>query len=277
MLIRFLLLCLFFSLTPLKNYTKYNPLFGSLFVSTKPAYPCPGKLIKNMNEQELVKVLEYAKIVKDSELVHKAYSYLFKVSTDQNAIKEYKLGLADFCFAEEGYEKAAAFYEDFFMLYPGSKEAQYCQYKAILCSFYLGLSADRDQTQTNRTVSLISLFLLKATDQKLIDEVKTIYTTCRQRLFNHEVYVFEHYIKQQKYQSAEKRLEYIEKNFQDIDHIKEYEIYLKEMLQLTKNPATRPFLVKFDLKDALPKKNPSKQDETEKKSTLRKITSFFLA
>ncbi|MFA5998390.1 MAG: outer membrane protein assembly factor BamD [Candidatus Babeliales bacterium] len=277
MLIRLLLPCLLFSITPLLNQAKYNPLFGSMLVSTKPPYPCPGKLVKNMDEQELRQVLEYGKIVKDGELVHKTYFYLFKISTEQSAIKEYKLGLADYCFLQEDYEKASGCYEDFFMLYPGSKEAAYSQYKSILCSFYLSLSADRDQTATHKTISLINFFLMKETDQKFIDEVKTIYTTCRERLFKHEAHVFENYIKQQKFLSAEKRLEYIEKNFQDIKNIKEYEIYLKEMLELTKNPDTRPFLVRFDLKNALSKKASDKKEVTEKKSALRKISSFFLA
>jgi len=271
MLIRLLLPCLLFSLTPTLNH----PLFG-FGSKTKIAYPVPNKYVKDMNEEELNKVLEYGKNVNDSELVFKCYFYLIGMSAQQGTIKTYKLGLADYCFDREDYEKASQGYEEYFMLYPGSKEAEYTQYKSILCSFYLCLASDRDQTQTLKTISLIQFFLQRAKNEIFINEAKEIYTTCRQKLFEHEVHVFAHYISRQKFTSAQKRIEYLEKNFHDIAHVQEYITYCKDMMELMKNPQTRPFFLKFDLKNALIKKDVVKIED-EKVADVQKTTAFFLA
>jgi outer membrane assembly lipoprotein YfiO len=272
MFIRFLLPILLFSLTPTLN----NCWFGS---KSKPSYPVSGKLVKDMNEQELNLVLEYGKIVDDSELVFKCYFYLIGLSGQQATIKTYKLGLADYLFQREDYEKASIGYEEFFLLYPGSQEAEYAQYKSILCSFFLCLSSDRDQTQTLKTISLVQFFLARAKDTKFIDESKEMYITCRKKLFEHEVHVFAHYISRNKFTSAQKRIEHIEKNFTDIADLDLYVSYCKEMMEICKNPNTCPFFLKFDLKNALIKKDKPVSTTTpeEQKTSIKNTTAFFLA
>ena len=262
------LLCI---ITPHENYTKFNPLFG---VRADRAYPVPDKLIKDMNENELSLVLEYAKNIDDTDLVFKCFFHLMAIAKQQVTLKKYKLDLADYCFTLQDYPKASICYEEFFILFPGSQEAEYSQYKSILCSFYLTLASDRDQTQSQKTISLIQLFLARAKNPKFIQETKDMYTTCRKKLFEHEIHVLEYYLSKQKFISAEQRLAYIEKNFSDIVNIDKYLTYCKNTLETVKNQATRPFMVKLNLSQAL---SNNSAEPIEQPSVLDKLTSFFLA
>lgn len=237
------------------------------------SYPVPGKMLKNMNAQELDKIIVYAKETGDSDLAFKAFYHIINVLQDHNQIKTYKLDLADYCFGLEDWTKAASRYEEFCLLYPGCDQSEYAQYKLILCTFYLTLSADRDQSDTIKTLNLITHFLKRAKEPKFISEMESIYKTCRKRLFEHEVLVFETSLQQQKFTGAQKRIEHIESSFPDISDIEKYVAYLKEMLELVKNPETRPFIVKVNLKNALS----PKVKKIVQKSDVAKAVSFFVA
>lgn len=242
----------------------------------KNSYPVPGKSINKMNEDELVLVLEYAKTKQDKDLAFKVYYHLLSVCQDHTKLKTYKLDLADYCYGLQDYEKAALKYEEFCLLYPGCNEAEYAEYKLILCTFYMSLEAHRDQTDTNRTISFINHFLNKAKDQKYIDEATSIFKTCRKRLLQHEVIVFEIYLKQQKFTGAQKRLEYIEKNFNDIENIEKYFQHLQKIYTLIKDPVTRPFYFTIKLEDALlDQKALAKKKITQE--DVAKTVSFFVA
>lgn len=212
--------------------------------------PHPNLFLKDMNEAQLKEMFDFFKEMGDQEQVYKTFGFLSSQTSDQNNLKNYKLELADYCFTIKEYERAALAYEDFLMMYPGSQESEYVYYKNILCSLYLSLEPCKDQTNTHKTIFLIDMYLKRATDQKYIDEVQTIRKQCRQRLFEHEVCVFEHYIKQKKHTSAQKRYEYIETNFKDIDQLDVYLVYFKKMQDLVKDPKKCPFLIRFNLSDA---------------------------
>lgn len=238
----------------------------------KPVYPFPKILVKDQDENQLEQTLVYAKAVDDKELIFKAFFYLISQSKSQEKIKHYKIDYADYTFGIEDYEKALMGYEEFGMLYPGSAEAEYAQYKAILCNFFLSLSFDHDQTLTQRTVSSCLLFLQKVKDEKFLKETENIYKSCRQRLFDHEVYVLETYLKLKKFSSARKRIEYIEKEFKDIANLEKYVAYLNRAFEIVKNPSTRPFIIQLDLKNALVEKK-----EQVDPSKLRRAVPLFLA
>lgn len=274
MTIKTILSCVILStfITPV-SLCKYNRLFQSSKAPAKPSYPVPGKLVKNMDESELQQVLAYAKEIKDTELTFKVFFYLISQSKSQEALQNYKLDYADFTFGLEDYEKSVLAYEEFIMLYPGSKQAEYANYKAILGNFLLSLSFDRDQTMTQRTLSSCLLFLQKAKDEKFINETKNIFKSCRQRLFEHEVYVLETYLKQCKLSGAQTRIDYIAKEFADFEHIQEYIAYFNKMLSTVKDPKTRPFLINLNLKHALIQK----EEQQPSASTFKRLTSFFLA
>lgn len=279
MTVRFILSSFLIFSTACKITCKYNPLFQAeaskktKTVKVKPEHPCPGKLIKNMDEAELQLMLPYAKQINDHELVFKTFFHLISQSKSPEAIKTYKLDYADYAFELQDYEKALAAYDDYCMLYPGSDQAEYATYKTILCVFFLSLDFDRDQTTTQRTISVSQLFLQKAKNEKFITEIQNIYKTCRRRLFDHEVYVLQTYLKQFKFSGAAKRLEYIQKEFEDIEHLQEYVVYIQSMIETIKDPKTRPFIIQLNLQHALNKKE-EKQHAT---STLRRAMSFFLA
>lgn len=238
----------------------------------RPAYPFPKILVKDQKENQLEQTLVYAKAVDDKELIFKTFFYLISQSKSQEKIKHYKIDYADYTFGIEDYDKALMAYEEFGMLYPGSAEAEYAQYKAILCNFFLSLSFDHDQTLTQRTVSSCLLFLQKVKDEKFLKETENIYKSCRQRLFDHEVYVLETYLKLKKFSSARKRIEYIEKEFKDIANLEKYVAYCNRAYEIVKNPNTRPFIIQLDLKNALIEKK-----EQVDPSKLRRAVPLFLA
>lgn len=240
--------------------------------TAKPSYPFPKLLLKNQNEEQLELSLAYGKEVNDKELVFKAFYHLISQSKSQEKIKIYKIDYADYTFGIEDYEKALMAYEEFCMLYPGSQESEYAQYKAILCNFFLSLSFDRDQTLTQRTVSSALLFLQKVKDEKFLKETENIYKSCRQRLFDHEVYVLETYLKLKKFSSARKRIEYIQENFKDIENLELYIAYCNKVYDIVHNPKSCPFMIQLNLNHALdPKK------EIVDPSKLRRAVPLFLA
>jgi outer membrane assembly lipoprotein YfiO len=252
--------------------TKYNHLIDR---KAKKGYPVKDKSIKEMNEDELKLVIEYAKEKKDSELVFNGFLYIMSVCQDHVRMKSYKLDLADYTYSIQSYEKAAKVYEEFCLLYPGSQESEYAQYKLILCTFYISLEADRDQADTVKTINLIIQFLQKARDQKFIDEVQSIFKTCRKRLFVHEVVVLETYLKQQKFTAAKKSLEFMAEQFKDIENVEKYLGYLENAYEHVKNPKTRPFYFTLDIEDAV-KESKSEKKKISKKDA-QKAVSFFVA
>lgn len=235
-------------------------------------HPHPNVLVKDMTESQLCDMIPYMKAVGDKESVFKVFHFLLSKSPDQNNLKTYKLELADYCFSIKEYEKAAFSYEEFFILYPGSAESEYSQYKAILCWFYQTLDSCKDQSNTEKTIILIDEYIRRANNQKFIDEVKTMRAQCRQKLFEYEMHIFEHYLKRKKHSSAQQRYEYIENNFKDIEHLDLYLSYCKKIQEIVKDPKKCPFLIKFNLKDALSDKKTKTTPENKAKTSL-----FFLS
>ena len=60
---------------------------------------------------------------------------------------------------------------------------------------------------------MIKEFLKKAVTQDLITQAKEILQQCYQRLYDHEIYVFNFYTKKKNFTAAQMRLDYIKKNF----------------------------------------------------------------
>ena len=147
--------------------------------TTKLSYPYPNILLKDMTVDELAKTVEYATTIKDSDLAFKAYSLLFSKCKSQEDLKTHKINCADFCFSIQDYEKAILVYEEFLILFPGSDQAEYANYKVIVCMFLLSLDFDRDQTNTQRTISLCLLFKQRVKNENFAKETENIYKNCR--------------------------------------------------------------------------------------------------
>lgn len=165
---------------------------------------------------------------------------LLALSDDHVAVKKYKLELADLHYKVHHLEKAAACYEDFAVMYPGSAEHEYVLYKAVVCMFELSLDADRDQTNTKKTILLVKEFLKHAQQENLRLQGQSILQSCYDRLFDHEVYVFNFYTKKKNFTAAGMRLDFMMKNFTTmISDLPSKIADLAEKLELAKHPVKK--------------------------------------
>lgn len=129
-------------------------------------------------------------------------------------LQQITLELADAYFDEGQLIDAEKMYREFTQFYPGSLNAEYAFYRAILCSFYAGLDTYRDQTKTHDTIKLIESFLDKgARFSTYKDEVERIGLTCREKLLQAELDTFRFYLKRKNLNSARKRLEGIREDY----------------------------------------------------------------
>ena len=217
--------------------------------------PHPQILVKNMNEQQLIETLEWAKSRQNNILIKKIYNHLLMDNSNQESQKNYKLEKADYFFENGKYQESRMAYEDFIENFPSCKESEYAQYKAVLASFLTCLKPERDQTNTEKTIIIAKQFLSSAKNKILIEEIQTILDKCRKKLFEYEAHVFEYYLKQKKFISAQSRLDYIKENFEDIKQITEYLKYMNEILELAQDESRCPYVINFDLADAINKKS----------------------
>lgn len=203
-----------------------------------PRCPYSTTPLKKLNAQQLEEVHTHTQTYKmDAAFTIDLLERLIALSDNHAGVKQYKLQLADTHYTAHHLEKAAAGYEDFAVMYPGSQEHEYVLYKAMTCMFELSLDADRDQTNTKKTIMLIKEFLKRAATQTLITQAQEILQKCYDRLFDHEVYVFNFYLKKKSFAPAQKRLDYIIKTFPStIINLNEKVANLAEQLELAQHP-----------------------------------------
>lgn len=203
-----------------------------------PRCPYATTPLKKLKAEQLEEVYAYTQTHKmDGAFTVDLLERLIALSDNHAGVKRYKLELADTHYALHHIEKAAACYEDFGVLYPGSKENEYVLYKAVVCMFELSLDADRDQTNSKKTIILVKEFLKHAKSPDLIDEANAILQKCYDRLYGHEVYIFNFYTKKKSFVAAQMRLDFIAKTFTET--IKDLDTKVAELqaqLELKKNP-----------------------------------------
>lgn len=213
-----------------------------------PRCPYSNTPLKKLKAPQLEEVYAYTQTHKmDGAFLVDLLERLIALSDNHAGVKQYKLQLADKHYEMHHIEKAAACYEDFAVMYPGSNEAEYVLYKAMVCMFELSLDADRDQTNTKKTISLIKEFLKRAKTTELITEANSILQQCHQRLYDHEVYVFNFYAKKKNFVAAQMRLDYIAKSFTEtIADLQNKVADLAAQLELRKNPVkpTKQYQIK---------------------------------
>lgn len=216
---------------------KQKPGFFKL-IAQAPRCPYSNKHLRQLKAHQLEEVYEYTQTHKmDCAFMIDLLERLITLSDNHAGVKQYKLQLADTHYQINHIEKAAACYEDFAVLYPGSQEHEYVLYKALVCMFELSLDADRDQTNTKKSISLVKEFLKHAKKEDLIAEAQTILQTCYKRLYDHEVYVFNFYTKKKNFDAAQLRLDFIAKTFAEtIADLDKKIIDLGAQLELAKNP-----------------------------------------
>lgn len=142
--------------------------------------------------------------------------YIITGSTDQMILKDARLELADIQFELGNMEKAANYYSTFVIMYPGSSQCEYAEYKAILCRFYSMMSADRDQSKTKEALSLARAYLENGVYHAYTKQVEDIKSQCLTRLFDSEHAIFDYHIKQGNMNGAKQRLLNIRKEYEEI-------------------------------------------------------------
>lgn len=217
-------------------------------IAQAPRCPYSNTPLKKLKAEHLEEVYAYTQTHKmDAAFMIELLERLIALSDNHAGVKKYKLQLADTHYKVHHIEKAAACYEDFAVLYPGSNENEYVLYKAVMCMFELSLDADRDQTNTKKTITLIKEFLKHAKKSELIEEAQTMLQRCYDRLYDHEVYVFNFYTKKKNFTAAQMRLDYLAKTFTEtIKDLDKKVVDLTAQLELAKNPiqASKSSIVK---------------------------------
>jgi len=227
--------------------------------------PHSDVLWKNLTEQQLIDQLDYARATRDSELECKILLHLSKTAKQQSNLKKYLLQLADFYFNQKSLPKALEYYTAYGTLFPGSLNAEYAAYKALITSFYTTLEPNRDTTPTEQTITLATEFLKTALNEDYRTEAVTIIQQCTQKLFTHELYVFDHYIKQKKYSSAQHRLEYIEKQFKTLADAQRLLPHLQDILATAQDPKTRSFFIGVDFDYGIEPKTTRLRNKAQKR------------
>jgi len=129
-------------------------------------------------------------------------------------IRDLTLEIADLYFETGDLKKAENLYESFGDLYPGDKNIEYATYKSILCSYWLTLDTERDQSKTKNAIAQSKKFLDRSDIfHEYNDEVEKILADCQDKFLESEIKVFNFYMHQGDYISAKTRLASIEKEF----------------------------------------------------------------
>lgn len=170
----------------------------------------------------------------DKEIACKYYEQLLKISTDVNKTAEIMLAYADLLFELGELKKALAIYNEFMHLYPGHERYKYAYKRSVLASFYLTLSADRDQTMTEETIRLTKGFLDVETDQQIRQEVTDIQKQCYKKMVDSELGICDFYLKQGSLKAVEQRLAHVKTEYLPYIPDAEAEILAME-LELSKH------------------------------------------
>lgn len=201
------------------------------------------KTLTTMNFEELKEAKDRYLANNDKVGALKFMEKMVSKTNDLETLRTLMLDVADLLYETRNQQvgnldKAATMYKEYLTLYPGSAKAEYASYKAVICVFDRIGDYDRDQTKTVETLELAERFL-EQTDlyKTYTQEVQTIATACKQRLFESEMNVLNFYIGRSRFTSANKRIETIRKDFAEKLDGAEQKIlvYECELAQLQKN------------------------------------------
>jgi outer membrane protein assembly factor BamD len=126
-------------------------------------------------------------------------------SPELNMLAELKI--AEAYFRSERYEEAATAYEDFLKQHPNDSRINDVYYHLGLSHYQQILSADRDQSSTEKAMLVFQQLLKRFPEYSQAEEVGYLIQRCRNRLAEHEVYVGRFYLKTENFQAAINRLE----------------------------------------------------------------------
>jgi len=134
--------------------------------------------------------------------------------SDKPEITDYRLKLANLYFEKGEYEPAYTWFKKFYKLNPSDLQADFANYRGILCKFHQTFGPNRDMTNVLKTVKKCEKYLTSSDkNSKFKKEVKDVLYTCEKMLIDHEVFVYDFYIRRGKLQSAQSRIDYLKENF----------------------------------------------------------------
>lgn len=132
---------------------------------------------------------------------------------DHENIGKYKMLLAEMYFKDGRHASAQEFYEHYTQFYPADQQVEYAKYKSILSMFYQTLKTDCDQSETEVALKLCQNYLDNAAFKKYRKDVIDIQNTCENRLIDKEIYVFNFYLNQEKYDAARNRIKFLKDKY----------------------------------------------------------------
>lgn len=196
------------------------------------------KTISKMNFDELKAAKTVLLSKNDKQTAIKYVERMLKMCEDISIISDLTIELADLYFDIGELAPAEILFTEFARLYPGSNAIEYASYKAILCSFYATLSAERDQSKTHHTIALTDSFIeRKDIFNTYANEVLNIRTSCYKKAVESEVNIFNFYVNRGKIVSAQNRLKNVRKDwlskFPEIEtQLTHMEIQLEDKIML---------------------------------------------
>ncbi len=173
---------------------------------------CSKQDKKNSDEMKFVELKKQALTHLDKGNKRDAVFFLEKMvahHSDNQHVGLYKLMLADLYFKMSRHIQSYEMYQHFHELYPADQKAEYASYKAILSKYYQTLRTDCDSTATEQTLRLCKGHLQNPTYINYQKDVSDIENTCRKKIVDKEVYVYNFYLREGKVQSARNRLKYL--------------------------------------------------------------------
>lgn len=205
--------------TPCISFAKDTKKTSKPAKETKPAKKVKKKrkTLSDMNYDELKEAKDERLAKKDSEGAIRYLEKMISASKNKEDLASVLMELADLFFDTGKLAKAEELYTKFYTLYPGNDHVEKAHYKAILCSYYLTLDSDRDQSKTNETLALATKFLeRKDIFKTYAQDVSTIQQQCYEKLCQSELNVTEFYIKRGKTKdlvAAQQRLDDLRKEY----------------------------------------------------------------
>jgi outer membrane assembly lipoprotein YfiO len=205
--------------------------------ATKATTKKKKKTLSDMNFDELMEAKNERLAKKDTEGAIRYLEKMVSASKDKEDLASVLMELADLFFDTGKLVKAEKLYSEFFTLYPGNEGVEKAHYKAILCSYYLTLDNDRDQTKTQETLTLANTFLdRKDIFKTYAQDVSSIQQQCYEKLCQSELNVTEFYLKRGKSKdiiAAQQRLDGLRKEY------------------LEKVPAAEPHILALEIETAV--------------------------
>lgn len=228
--------------------------------------------LKKMTEAQLRKSADLALSL---NMFDDALRYLARLITqtkNTKVVKEVKLEIADINFNRGALKLSAEGYDEFLRLYPGDKYAEYAQYKGLLSNYYSIQPPDRDQTATHNTVRLAQEFLEKSSVYKKYNEdVKIILSSCYERLYDHEVIIFNYYMEKASFKAAKTRLAAIEKSYNSkLPHYAPNILHLKYTLAQAEGKKEEAQEIYYKLANNFPSYTLKMALDTTQKETTKK-------